>query len=158
MSLPITVLIQIDSQVVFRSIALRGDVLHVPESRQLLIAGDEGEEVLTTETPESEQVRAETALGGVDQRRLVTIKDYSEHAGLAEALESLGLVCVLSHYATGPFASPMVVAEVLAPERLYAVSHLSPSTEAVLADQYYSAGHRVGRRHSHRRCRGGSGH
>lgn len=135
MSLPITVLIQIDAEIVFRGITLRGDVLHVAEFHQLVIAGDEDEEVLSTETPESEDARTNTATQGVDPRRLVTIKDYSEHAGLAEALESLGLVQIRAQFTTGPFASPMVVAEVLAPKRLYAVSHLSPSAEVVLREQ-----------------------
>lgn len=103
-----------NAEITFRGITLRGDLLHVPEDRLLVIASDTDEEVLTTETPESELARAEAAVAeGVLPSQLVTIKDYSEHAGLAAALEAAGVIRVLTRYSTGPFSSPVVVAQIL---------------------------------------------
>lgn len=102
------------AEITFRGITLRGELTHVPEDRLLVIASDTDEEVLTTETPESGLARAEVAVAeGILPQQLVTVKNYSEHAGLPAALESAGIVRIRSRYSTGPFSSPAVVAQVL---------------------------------------------
>lgn len=103
-----------DAEITFRGITLRGELTHAPEDRLLVITSNTDEEVLTTETPESSLTRAEDAVAeGVLPQQLVTIKDYSEHAGLPAGLEAAGIVRILSRYSTGPFSSPVAVAQVL---------------------------------------------
>ena len=103
-----------NAEITFRGITLRGELIHLPEDRLLVIASDTDEEVLTTETPESDLTRAEVAVAeGVLPQQLVTIKDYSEHAGLPAALEAAGIVRILSRYSTGPFSSPVAVTHIL---------------------------------------------
>lgn len=101
-------------EITFRDITLRGDLLHVPELHQLVISGEEGEEVLTTETPESDLQWAEAAVAHqLLPHQVATIKDYSEHSELAAAMAEAGIIRILSRYTTGPFSSEVVVAEVL---------------------------------------------
>lgn len=103
-----------NAEITFRGITLRGELTHVPEDRLLVITSEADEEVLSTETPESHLTRAEAAVAeSVLPQQLVTIKDYSEHAGLPAALEAAGIVRIRSRYSTGPFSSPAVVAQVL---------------------------------------------
>lgn len=114
MTAPIPIQLRVNTEITFREITLRGELTHVPEDRLLVITSDTEEEVLTTETPESDLTRAEVAVvEGVLPRQLVTVKNYSEHAGLPAALESAGIVRIRSRYSTGPFSSPAVVAQVL---------------------------------------------
>lgn len=103
-----------NAEITFRGITLRGELTHVPEDRLLVITSDTDEEVLTTETTESDLARAEVAVAErVLPQQLVTVKDYSEHAGLPAALEAAGIVRILSRFSTGPFSSPVVVAQIL---------------------------------------------
>lgn len=102
------------AEITFRGITLRGELTHVPEDRLLVITSDTEEEVLTTETPESDLARAEVAVAeGVLPQQLVTVKNYSEHAGMPVALEAAGIIRILSRFSTGPFSSPIAVAQIL---------------------------------------------
>ena len=109
-----TIQLRANAEITFRGITLHGDLTHVPEDRLLVITSDTDEEVLSTETPESDLTRAEVAVAErVLPQQLVTVKDYSEHAGLPAALEAAGIVRILSRFSTGPFSSDVVVAQVL---------------------------------------------
>lgn len=75
-----------------------------------MISSADDEEVLTTEAPESQLARAEASvINGVLTSQLVTIKDYSEHAGLVSALEAAGIIRIISRFTTGPFNSAVVL-------------------------------------------------
>lgn len=114
MSTPTSVTLRSDVAITFRGITLRGELTHVPDDHLLVITSDTDDEVLTTETPESDLARAEAAVAeSVLPQQLVTIKDYSEHAGLPAALEAAGIVRILGCYSTGPFSSPVAVAQIL---------------------------------------------
>lgn len=109
-----TIQLRANAEITFRGITLRGELTHVPEDRLLVITSETDEEVLTTETPESDLARAEVAVTeGVLPQQLVTIKEYSEHAGMPVALEAAGIVRIRSRYATGPFSSPVAVVQIL---------------------------------------------
>ena len=101
------------AEITFRGITLRGELTHVPEDRLLVITSDTEEEVLTTETPESDLARAEVAVAEGVPQQLVTVKNYSEHAGMPVALEAAGIIRILSRFSTGPFSSPIAVAQIL---------------------------------------------
>lgn len=101
------------------TVALFGDIVHVPEQQMLLLNMPEtadqyaDSEVLTTVIKDTALVVNEAAVAGVDLQRVVTIKDYSEHAGLAGELVRLGVIRKLAECSTGPFGSAIVIAEVL---------------------------------------------
>lgn len=103
------------------AVALFGDIVHVPEQQMLLLNmpktadQDADSEVLTTVIKDAALVAKEAAAAEVDLQRVVTIKDYSEHAGLAADLVRLGVIRKLAECSTGPFGSAIVIAEVLYP-------------------------------------------
>lgn len=104
------------------AIALFGDVVHVPEEQMLFLNMPEtadqyaDSEVLTTVIKDTALVAKEAAAAGVDLQRVVTIKGYSEHVGLAADLVRLGVIRKLAECSTGPLGSAIVIAEVLYPE------------------------------------------
>lgn len=104
------------------AVALFGDIVHVPEEQMLLLNMPEtadqyaDSEVLTTVIKDIALVAKEAATARADLQRVVTIKDYSEHAGLAADLVRLGVIRKLAECSTGPFGSAIVIAEVLYPE------------------------------------------
>lgn len=104
------------------AVALFGDIVHVPEEQMLLLNMPEtadhyaDSEVLTTVITDAQLVALEAAAAGVNLQRVVTIKDYSEHAGLAADLVRLGVIRKLAECSTGPFGSAIVIAEILYPE------------------------------------------
>lgn len=101
------------------AVALFGDIVHVPEEQMLLLNMPEtadqyaDSEVLTTVIKDTALVAKEAATARADLQCVVTIKDYSEHAGLAEELVRLGVIRKLAECSTGPFGSAIVIAEVL---------------------------------------------
>lgn len=104
------------------AVAVFGDIVHVPEQQMLLLNmpetadQDADSEVLTTGIKDAALVTKEAAAAEVDLERVVTIKDYSEHVGLAEALVRLGVIRKLTECSIGPFGSAIVIAEVLYPD------------------------------------------
>ncbi|MFF1880176.1 hypothetical protein ACFVVC_01740 [Pseudarthrobacter sp. NPDC058196] len=87
----------------FGVIELTGTVHHDDAQRTLVLLTDEG--------PERISVNLE-AYGLVAVPGRVFIKDWSEHAGLAERLQEAGLVHILRSVTVGPFASTAHEAEV----------------------------------------------
>lgn len=69
--------------------------------------------MLTTVIKDAPLVAEEAAAAGADLQRVVTIKDYSEHAGLADDLVRLGVIRKLAECSTGPFSGLVFIAEVL---------------------------------------------
>ncbi|MGJ9407339.1 hypothetical protein ACHABQ_13555 [Nesterenkonia aurantiaca] len=104
------------------AVALFGDIVHVPEEQMLLLNMPEtadqyaDSEVLTTVIKDTALVAQEASTARADLQRVVTIKDYSEHSGLAEELVRLGAIRKLAECSTGPLGSAIVIAEVLYPE------------------------------------------
>lgn len=104
------------------AVELFGDITHVPAEQMLMVNMPETQaqyadtEVLSTNTDDSLLIAQEAAKAGADLQRVVTIKDYSEHAGLAESLVRLGAIRRLAEYTTGPFSSKIVIAEVVYPD------------------------------------------
>ncbi|MCR1163172.1 hypothetical protein NEK97_17040 [Paenarthrobacter sp. UW852] len=80
----------------FGVIELTGTLQHADAQRSLVL--------LTEEAPERISVNLE-AYGLVAGQGRVFIKDWSEHAGLAERLQEAGLVHIMRSVTVGPFAS-----------------------------------------------------
>lgn len=103
------------------AVALFGDIVHIPAEQMLLLNmpgtpdQDADSEVLTTVIKDAQLVAMEAAAARADLQRVVTIKDYSEHAGLANDLVRLGVIRKLAKSSTGPFGNGVVIAEVIYP-------------------------------------------
>ena len=83
MTAPIPIQLRVNTEITFREITLRGELTHVPEDRLLVITSDTEEEVLTTETPESDLTRAEVAVvEGVLPRQLLRARRAARCAGV----------------------------------------------------------------------------
>lgn len=86
-------------------ITLTGSLEYHADTKSLVLETDEGPEVLTTNIPEID-IPAELGV-------FLTIKDYSEHYGVAEALADKGIVRIADCIGVGPFDSPVFVVEVI---------------------------------------------
>lgn len=85
-----------DVAIDFGSVELTGTLVHDDEGRSLMLMTEEG--------PERISVSLE-GYGLVPGPGHVFIKDWSEHAGLAESLQAAQLVKIVSSVNVGPFAT-----------------------------------------------------
>lgn len=87
----------------FGPLELTGSLLHDRDHDMLKLIDDEGGEHLATSL---------RAYGLVPAPGNVFIKDWSEHAGLADRLEAQGLVKKVRELSVGPFSSTAYEVEV----------------------------------------------
>lgn len=81
----------------------------------LLLLTEEGAEVLSLHHDAPPPLQPDEVL----------IKDYSEHVGLASALQDVGIVKVTGHFNIGPFKCRVCIAKIQRPSQLFR-SLLSP--------------------------------